>query len=53
MLYVFMILKGKYYWMFDGSEGAGPMSLSDFGLTVGKVDAAFIWGKNEKLYIFR
>jgi len=47
---------GDSYWVSDGNyfiEGS-PRPLTDLGLpsSVDKIDAAFVWGKNQKTYIF-
>uniref|UniRef100_A0A8C5PJE8 Stromelysin-3 n=1 Tax=Leptobrachium leishanense TaxID=445787 RepID=A0A8C5PJE8_9ANUR len=47
---------GSKYWVFDGKlQASGPLQLSDLGLSVSRVQAAFVWGtdKNKKTYLFR
>ncbi|XP_053556496.1 stromelysin-3 [Bombina bombina] len=47
---------GPRYWVFDGKlEASGPLPISDLGLSVAHVQAAFMWGKdkNKKTYLFR
>ena len=50
-------LSNKQYWVYDGYnfvEGS-PRHISELGLpdNLSEVDAAFVWGKNGKTYIFR
>ena len=50
-------LLNKQYWVYDGYnfvEGS-PRHISELGLpdNLSEVDAAFVWGKNGKTYIFR
>ena len=48
---------GNKFWVHDGNrfEPDSPGLLSDLGLPGGldQLDAAFVWGKNEKTYFFR
>ncbi|XP_063310561.1 stromelysin-3 [Pelobates fuscus] len=47
---------GSQYWVFDGKlQASGPLQVSDLGLSVPRVQAAFVWGndKNRKTYLFR
>jgi hypothetical protein len=48
---------GNQVWVYDGNrfEPDSPGSLSDLGLPTGldRLDAAFVWGKNEKTYFFK
>ena len=47
---------GKQFWVFDGHNLVenSPRPLTDLGLSpsVDKVDAAFVWGKNNRAYLF-
>ncbi|CAL8075009.1 unnamed protein product [Orchesella dallaii] len=49
-----IFFSGKHYWSFDGQENLKSRPITNFGLpgSLHKIDAAFIWGKNNKLYIF-
>lgn len=40
--------------MFDGNTfvDGSPRSISDLGVSVPKIDAAFVWGKNDMTYLF-
>ncbi|KAG8455884.1 hypothetical protein GDO86_001904 [Hymenochirus boettgeri] len=47
---------GSKFWVFDGKlQASGPFQLSDIGLSVSHVQAAFMFGvnKNKKTYLFR
>ena len=49
------IFSGKIYWIFDGQRFySHPRSIYDLGLPlfVEALDDVFIWGKNEKTYLF-
>lgn len=51
-----VLFSGKRYWIFDGLNFLHPEArpITDFGLpdTLEKVDAAMLWSKNQKTYIF-
>ena len=49
------LFPGKIYWIFDGQRFySHPRSIYDLGLPlfVEALDDVFIWGKNEKTYLF-
>ena len=49
------IFLGKIYWIFNGQRFySHPRSIYDLGLPlfVEALDDVFIWGKNEKTYLF-
>jgi hypothetical protein len=56
-LKILFLISGKKFWVHDGNrfEPDSPGFLSDLGLPAGldQLDAAFVWGKNQKTYFFR
>ncbi|KAM9330848.1 stromelysin-3 [Gastrophryne carolinensis] len=47
---------GSRFWIFDAKlQAMGPFQISDLGLPVNRIQAAFIWGtdKNRKTYLFK
>ena len=49
-------ISGSKFWSSpDGANFLGPFSLQDIGLPepIKKIDAAFVWGKNNNAYVFR
>lgn len=54
--YFIVHFKGAQYWIFDGVSFVenSPRPLSDLGLpsNLPRIDAAFVWGKNDKTYFF-
>lgn len=47
---------GPRFWIFDTKlQVTGPFQISDLGLSVTSIQAAFLWGtdKNKKTYLFR
>ncbi|XP_058812024.1 matrix metalloproteinase-2-like [Topomyia yanbarensis] len=51
-----VLFSGKLYWIFDGLNFLHPEArpITDYGLpdSLQKVDAAMVWSKNQKTYIF-
>ncbi|XP_030074338.1 stromelysin-3 isoform X1 [Microcaecilia unicolor] len=48
--------QGSKYWMYDGERKlAGPVNISELGLSVSHIQAAFMWGteKTKKIYFFK
>ncbi|MEE6504300.1 hypothetical protein FKM82_005130, partial [Ascaphus truei] len=48
--------QGARFWVFDGKlQASDPLPLSDLGLSVPRVQAAFMWGtdKKKKAFLFR
>ncbi|XP_075220209.1 stromelysin-2-like [Lycorma delicatula] len=52
-----VIFSGKDFWVYDGNQfiDESPQPISRYGLPdyVEKVDAAMVWQKNKKTYLFR
>lgn len=51
-----ILFHGNQYWTFDGKDfvDGSPRPISDYGFdeTVTKIDAAMVWSKNGRTYIF-
>ncbi|XP_029427354.1 stromelysin-3 [Rhinatrema bivittatum] len=48
--------QGSQYWTYDGERKvSGPLSISELGLSMSHIQAAFLWGteKNKKVYFFK
>ncbi|KAM8960716.1 stromelysin-3 [Pelodytes ibericus] len=47
---------GSQFWVYDGKlQASGPVQISKLGLSVSRINAAFMWGtdKNKKIFLFR
>ena len=49
-----IFFSGNKYWIYDGNSFLGTRPLTDFGVgdNITSLDAAFVWGKNKKTYLF-
>lgn len=57
MTFIKCIFVGNKYWVSNGNDftEGSPRPITDYGLPnhLRKIDAAMIWDKNKKTYLFR